>query len=138
MIFLFIAGIRTNENCGCYRRESVSGWGTYHFSGTWSINSHLSFSPLCFCSYVEFTHRIVLIGSSWHHLFSFNTFNLFNQVLTTWGRTSTYFVTYLFYCFSFCVIPSLDHLFFINGLCKASRGRSLKKLKLRVSLCNFS
>ena len=34
LLFLFVPGIRANEDSGCYRGKSVSRWGTYHFSGT--------------------------------------------------------------------------------------------------------
>lgn len=137
LIFLFVPGIRANEDSGCYRGEGVSRWGTYHFSGTRSLNFSLSFSFLCF--FFPFWNWLIEESYYLDQLditYSFNISNLLNHFLNG-GEWPVCF------CYNFILLlqlldfSSLICLFLINGLCKVSRRVCLKKLKLNVCLCNF-
>lgn len=129
LIFLFVPGIRANEDSGCYRGESVSKWGTYHFSGTCC---HSPFSAAFFLFWIDLQNPITWTNSA-----------LILLILLVYLTTSWMFGEWPVYLFatnlllSLLSFSSLIHLVFINGLCKVSRGVCLKKLKLNVCLCNF-
>lgn len=103
LIFLFVPGLRENEDSGCYRREGVSRWGTYNFSGTWNLNFFLSFSCLCFFFFPVWNWLAEFYYLDQLGIYSFNISNLFNHFLNVWGMDSMYFAANLFYYFSFWV-----------------------------------
>lgn len=130
LIFLFVPGLRENEDSGCYRREGVSRWGTYNFSGTWNLNFFLSFSCLCF---FFFLFGIDLQSSiTWTNL-AFIVL-IFLIYLTTSWMFGEWTVCILLQIYSITLASgySFSHLCFRSSLCKDSRWVCLQKLKLNV------
>lgn len=130
LIFLFAPGIRANEDSGCYRREGLSRWGTYNFSGTWNLNFSLSFFFLCFCF---FLFGIDLQDSiTWTNL-AFILLIFLIYLTTSWifGEWTVCILLQI-YSLTLASWYFFSHLRFISSLCKDLSWVCLQKLKLNV------